>query len=133
MDALLSTTYIADDARKKRVLHLPVKLLDVGFYANGNVVCVKVRYGDDLEPIWVSPSALLDACEHMPLDFDRQYGVWLTQQRIEQQQNPNIENDLNFVLRRIRDNELEDQDAFDAVEALGFTKWEADYIVNNWA
>jgi len=133
MEALLATTYLADATGKKKTFWLPVELLEAEFYAGGEkIVCIKVQHGDGWTmPFYVSPDALYDTVEKMALSYERYFGVWVSEQRIKRD-NPNIVEDLDNVLLKIGEGELEDQDAFDAVEALGFANWEADYIVNYW-
>jgi hypothetical protein len=119
-----------------RCITIPVELLDVEFYAESEgsalkIVSVKARYQiheEDPKEIWVSPKELYD-CVDQNLDDDKYFWVWCKTQWL-RQKDPGFDEKFNEVHDRIVNGDLEDQDAFDAVEGLGFPRWAADVLLN---
>jgi hypothetical protein len=119
-----------------RCITIPVVLKDVEFYAGSQrsafkIVAVKVSYhihDEDIQEIWVSPVSLYGD-DDLPLDWDKNFWVWCKEQWL-CQEDPKFPQKFAKVHDLVVSSELEDQDAFNAVEALGFANWEADVILN---
>jgi hypothetical protein len=114
---------------------IPVQLERIEFFAEskGSVnkivsVEVSLKFSDEPEALWVSPDALYDV-ESLPLIHDERFIVWAKKQWL-QQNDPTFADRFALVHDLIVNNEIEDEDAFDAVMCLGFNIWEADIILN---
>ncbi|MGW8179315.1 MAG: hypothetical protein ACWGQW_11225 [bacterium] len=144
MNAVLGTRY-QRNSRKATVfrkddhlLMIPVYLTDVEFFANSKgsvnkIVSVEVAHtlygdGEDLSTVWVSPEELYDV-ERLPLVDDIHFAVWAKRKWLALD-DPSFEERFDMVRQKVESNELEDDDAFDAVEDLGFNEVEADIILN---
>lgn len=122
-----------------RCVNIPATLRDVEFYANSEgsarkIVAVEIEFrfhGEDVQKIWVSPECLYDCGEHMSLIQDKHFWVWCRRQWL-RQKDPDFEKKFAEVHDLVVNHDLEDQDAFDAIEALGFCRWAADIILNEY-
>jgi len=125
------------DWEKTGSLYLPVQVVGVELYggASGKVSdvisvivehSIELYHGDD--KLYVASRSLYE-CPGLPLIDNKHFIVWVKEQWLGQN-NPEFFSKFAAIKKLVECGKLSDHEAFDAVEALGFSVGEADIILN---